>query len=695
MPELKTKRRKIGFGEILVGLIIIGAIIAIVVYALMGSNKVRKINSVTELYEELYEFEQKPVLDENGQVVKDENGNIIYDRIPIELKTNGKKIESLTVKGVTGNGNEDLYTIYGDYNDDNDDKHKGFTITVTKDVYNRIVEDYYKLYDAGNQNLFKLQTQEVKTFDWVALLSIIIPIVLVVVMFVILLKSSSKSNNQAFDFGKTKAKLSKKSNTTFKDVAGLDEEKEELVEVVDFLKNPKKYFDMGARIPKGVLLVGSPGTGKTLLARAVAGEANVPFYSISGSDFVEMFVGVGASRVRDMFKTAKASAPCIVFIDEIDAVGRQRGAGLGGGHDEREQTLNQLLVEMDGFAGNSGIIVMAATNRVDILDPALLRPGRFDRQIHISLPDVRAREEILKVHARNKRFSPRVNLTDVARRTPSFSGADLENLLNEAALLAARENCREIKIYHIDEAIDRVMMGPAKKSKKYTEAEKALVAYHESGHAVIGLKLKKAQVVQKVTIIPRGEAGGYNLMTPKEETFLETKQSLTARITGFLAGRIAEELVFNQMTTGAYDDFRRATAIARAMVTEYGMSSLGPIQYERNSHNVFLGRDYMADKNFSDQVALEIDQEVRKIIDECYAEGKAILVENRQLLDLLAKHLVEIETLTREDIEDLVNTGQLTWWEKKKAKMAEEEKANFVEAEVVEENQTENEEPTE
>ena len=444
-----------------------------------------------------------------------------------------------------------------------------------------------------------------------------------------------------------------------------------MVEIVDFLKNPKKYFDMGARIPKGVLLVGSPGTGKTLLARAVAGEANVPFYTISGSDFVEMFVGVGASRVRDMFKEAKRNAPCIIFIDEIDAVGRQRGTGLGGGHDEREQTLNQLLVEMDGFGTNSGIIVMAATNRADILDPALLRPGRFDRQIHISLPDVKAREEILKVHARNKHLSPRVNLLDVARRTPGFSGADLENLLNEAALLAARENCREIKIYHLDEAVDRVMMGPAKKSKKYTETEKALVAYHEAGHAVIGIRLKHASVVQKITIVPRGDAGGYNLMTPAEETFLQTKQTLTAQITSLLAGRIAEQLVFNQMTTGAHNDFQKATAIARAMVTEYGMSSLGPIQYERNSAQVFLGRDYMSDKNFSDQVALEIDNEVRKIIEECYKQGEELLKENRQLLDTLAKHLVEIETLTKEDIDELVNTGKLNWWEKKKAKMAE------------------------
>ena len=446
-----------------------------------------------------------------------------------------------------------------------------------------------------------------------------------------------------------------------------------MIEIVDFLKNPQKYFAMGARVPKGVLLVGDPGTGKTLLARAVAGEANVPFYTISGSDFVELFVGVGASRVRDMFKTAKQTAPCIVFIDEIDAVGRQRGTGLGGGHDEREQTLNQLLVEMDGFSGNSGVIVMAATNRADVLDPALLRPGRFDRQIHIGKPDLKAREAILKVHARNKKLSPKVNLADIARRTPGFSGADLENLLNEASLLAARENAKEVKIYHVDEAIDRVLMGPAKKSKKYSETEKALIAYHEAGHAVIGLKLKHANVVQKVTIIPRGVAGGYNLMTPEEETFLHTEVHLKAEITGLLAGRIAEKLVFDQVTTGAHNDFQKATYIARAMVTEYGMSSLGPIQYERNTGNVFLGRDYMTDKNFSDQVALEIDQEVRKIINDCYTLGEETLKENRKLLDLIAQHLVEIETLTKEDITELVETGKLGWWEKKKAKLAEQQ----------------------
>ena len=506
------------------------------------------------------------------------------------------------------------------------------------------------------------------TFDWGSVLLFVGPLILLVVLFFYLMKNAGSSNNKAFDFAKSRAKMSRKAEKTFNDVAGCDEEKEELVEIIDFLKNPRKYQEIGARIPKGVLLVGPPGTGKTLLAKACAGEAKVPFYSISGSDFVEMFVGVGASRVRDMFKTAKQNAPCIIFIDEIDAVGRHRGAGLGGGHDEREQTLNQLLVEMDGFQENSGVIVMAATNRVDILDPALLRPGRFDRNIRINNPDVKGRTAILKVHARNKKLSPKINLEDIAKRTPGFSGADLENLLNESALLAARENRREIKIYDIDEAIDRVMMGPAKKSRKYTEYEKQVVAYHEAGHAVIGIMLKNAATVQKVTIVPRGDAGGYNLMTPDEELFLQTKNGLVDSIVGLLGGRAAEELMANDITTGAYDDIKRATKIARAMVSVYGMSSLGPIQYEDSSHSVFLGRDYMSEKNFSDQVALEIDREVRKIVDECHAKAKQILAENKELLVRIASHLVDIETLTKEDIYELVNTGKLEWWEKKKAK---------------------------
>ncbi len=478
-----------------------------------------------------------------------------------------------------------------------------------------------------------------------------------VIMF--MFKSAQRGNNKAFDFGKSRAKLSKQEGISFEDVAGNDEEKEELVEVVDFLKSPAKYNEMGARVPKGILLVGPPGTGKTLLARAVAGEAGVPFYSISGSDFVEMFVGVGASRVRDMFQTAKKTAPCIIFIDEIDAVGRQRGAGMGGGHDEREQTLNQLLVEMDGFGPNSGIIVVAATNRPDVLDPALLRPGRFDRQITIGRPDVKGREAILRVHARNKRLAPEVRLEDIAKRTPGFSGADLENLLNESALLAARDNRKQIKMHDVDEATDRVMMGPAKKSKVFSPKERRVVAYHEAGHAVVGLKLENAEIVHKVTIIPRGEAGGYALMLPEEETYLQTKQDLLDRITGLLAGRVSEELTFNQVTTGAHNDFQKATAIARAMVTEYGMSKLGPIQYEQRSGNVFLGRDYNKDKNFSDHLARQIDEAIHEIISECYDRCRVVLQQNQDLVKLIAETLLEYETLTKEQIDELVEKGKL------------------------------------
>ena len=507
-----------------------------------------------------------------------------------------------------------------------------------------------------------------KSNVWMSVLISLVPSLIMFVLLLLIMRSIMKSqggNGGAFDFAKSTAKLNRSKTVTFNDVAGCDEEKEELVEIIDFLKNPRKYNEIGARIPKGVILFGPPGTGKTLLAKAVAGEAGVPFFSISGSDFVEMFVGVGASRVRDMFKTAKENSPCIVFIDEIDAVGRQRGAGMGGGHDEREQTLNQLLVEMDGFTGNTGIIIMAATNRPDVLDPALLRPGRFDRQITISNPDVLGREAILKVHARNKHLDQQVKLNEIAQRTPGFSGADIENLLNEAALLAARENRKVISTADIDEAIDRVMMGPAKKSKKYTEKERTLVAYHEAGHAVIGLRLEDASVVQKITIVPRGQAGGYNLMMPKEETYFRTKEQLLETITGFLGGRVAEEITFSDISTGASNDFENATKIARAMVTEYGMSDLGPIQYEQPNGSIFLGRDYLKDKNFSDQVALEIDKEVRTIIESCYEKAKQVLLENRELLKNIANYLLLVETLTKSDIDEINETGKLKWVDEK------------------------------
>ncbi len=510
----------------------------------------------------------------------------------------------------------------------------------------------------------------------------VLPLVILVVISYILFSKLASSNKGSMDFGKSRAKLSDdKHQAKFSDVAGLKEEKEEVKELIDFLRSPKKFQKLGARIPKGVLLVGPPGTGKTLLARAVAGEANVPFFYISGSDFVELFVGVGASRVREMFKDAKRSAPCLIFIDEIDAVGRQRGTGLGGGHDEREQTLNQLLTEMDGFGENEGIIIMAATNRPDVLDPALLRPGRFDRQVTVSLPDASEREAILKVHARNKILDKDVNIKNLSLRTPGFSGADLENLLNEAALLAVRRDKMAITMDEIDEATDRVLMGPAKVSRKITDKEKRLVAIHESGHAVIGIKLEDANEVHKITIIPRGVAGGYTMMLPREEKIaIMTKKELEAQIIGLLGGRVSEEMFLNEITTGASDDFKRATNIARAMVTEYGMSDLGPIQYEQKSEGVFLGRDYGKTRNFSDKVAHEIDEEVRKIVEECYKKAQKILKDNKDLVNLLADNLVEHETLTKEQIDSLVKTGKYVpeSSEKSLAELKEEAKAKGI-----------------
>ena len=496
---------------------------------------------------------------------------------------------------------------------------------------------------------------------WLDALLNTVPLVILIGATVFLFsKMNAGGNKQAFEFTKSKAKIEGNIKVRFKDVAGCDEEKEEVKEIIDYLKSPKKFADMGARIPKGVLMVGPPGTGKTLLAKAVAGEADVPFFSISGSDFVEMFVGTGASRVRDMFKKAQQTAPCIVFIDEIDAVGRQRGAGMGGGNDEREQTLNQLLVEMDGIGENKGIVIIAATNRPDVLDPALLRSGRFDRQITVSLPDKKGRTEILEVHARNKKLAPDVSLENLAKRCPGFSGADLENVLNEGAILAVRDDRKMITMDDLDEAIDRVMMGPAKKSKTYTPSEKKLVAYHETGHAIIGLKLENANIVQKVTIIPRGNAGGYNLMTPKEEKMMPTKTDFLAKITGYLGGRVAEELVFNEISAGASNDIQEATKIAKMMVRSYGMSKLGPIQYDDGSGNVFLGRDYTSGSNYSGEIAYEIDKEVRNIINECYERAKLIIQENRALLDLIANTLLEEETLTNEQIMNLVNYGKVS-----------------------------------
>ena len=497
-----------------------------------------------------------------------------------------------------------------------------------------------------------------KTNVLTEILAQVIPMFLLVGLCIYMFsKVSMASNNKAADYQKSRARLEGDIKVRFNDVAGCDEEKEEMQELIEYLVDPKKFTAMGARIPKGVLLVGPPGTGKTLLAKAVAGEADVPFYSISGSDFVELFVGVGASRVRDMFKTAKKTAPCIIFIDEIDAVGRQRGAGLGGGNDEREQTLNQLLVEMDGISENVGIVIIAATNRPDVLDPALLRPGRFDRQITVSLPDRNGREAILKVHARNKILSDNIDLGALADRTPGFSGADLENVLNEAAIMAVRNKHEKITMEDLDEAIDRTMSGPAKKSRKYSPKEKHLVSVHEAGHAVIGLFLESADRVEKVTIIPRGMAGGYNMMTPKEERFFLSKSDLEGRICGLLGGRAAEEIVLNEISTGASNDIERATKIAQAMVNAYGMSPLGPIQYAKEDGNVFLGRDYTTNKSYSDKVAAEIDQQVRVIINDAHKMAIDIINQHRDVLDNIVANLEKYETLTKEDIDYIVKNG--------------------------------------
>ena len=555
---------------------------------------------------------------------------------------------------ITPSGGAGIYELTGKLKDYKENE----TFSANAPIADETIKE---IYEGRTEYDFELKTKSdpSSSLFWSFVINVLPLVLLVGIGFFFISRQMGTAKN-SLDFGKSRARLTNdKDKVTFKQVAGLTEEKEEVAELIDFLKDPKKFQKMGARIPKGVLLVGPPGTGKTLLAKAVAGEANVPFYYISGSDFVELFVGVGASRVRDMFKQAKHNAPCLIFIDEIDAVGRQRGAGLGGGHDEREQTLNQLLTEMDGFGANEGIIIIAATNRPDVLDPALLRPGRFDRQVTVNLPDVKGREEILKVHAEGKTFARGIKLENIAKRTVGFSGADLENLLNEAALLAVRRNKKSITMAEIDEAHDRVLMGPAKVTKKYTEQEKKTVAYHEAGHAVVGIKLEGANEVQKITIIPRGSAGGYNLMLPKEETFLSTKKELLETISGLLGGRVAEELIFNEVTTGAHNDFEKATKIARAMVTEYGMSDLGPMQFEHQESSVFLGRDYNKSQNFSSKVAFEIDQEQRKIINECYERTKKIISENKDLLELIANTLLEYETITKEQLDYLVEHGHM------------------------------------
>ena len=574
---------------------------------------------------------------------------LTYDKFIQKL--NKEEITELTI--VT-RGSGYVYDVSGKLEGYSDNESFEATLPLSDQVMKKIVK-------ASDSQDFKLSVvPDPESSSLLVILINVLPIALLVVLAFWFFNKQMAGNKSSLDFGKSRARLNSDTNkVTFKDVAGLEEEKEEVKELIDFLKAPKKFQKLGARIPKGVLLMGPPGTGKTLLAKAVAGEADVPFYFISGSAFVELFVGVGASRVRDMFQQAKRTAPCLIFIDEIDAVGRQRGSGIGGGHDEREQTLNQLLTEMDGFGANEGIIIIAATNRPDVLDPALLRPGRFDRQITVNLPDIKGREEILAVHAKNKILADGITLKNLAKRTPGFSGADLENLLNEAALLAVRRNKSEITMSEIDEATDRVLMGPAKTSHKYSENDRRLVAYHEAGHAVIGLKLRNASDVQKVTIIPRGQAGGYNMMVPSEEKFCSTKTDLLEEITGLLGGRTAEEITFGEITTGAHNDFEKATKIARAMVTEYGMSDLGPLQFEQQSGSVFLGRDYNKPQHFSNEVANEIDMEMRKIINNCHKQAKEIITKNKDLLELIAETLLEYETLTKEQIDYLVENGHM------------------------------------
>lgn len=575
----------------------------------------------------------------------EQTDKIPYNEFRMELKDN--KVESVKVQF-----DNYTYTISGTLKDSK-------TFVTSAPASDFVVKE---ISDSNVVNEYLPMRRESL---WFSFLTTIIPFVIMFVLFFFLLNQSQGGGGKVMNFGKSKARLynDEKKRVTFEDVAGADEEKQELVEIVEFLKDPRKFSAVGARIPKGVLLVGPPGTGKTLLARAVAGEAGVPFFSISGSDFVEMFVGVGASRVRDLFENAKKNAPCIIFIDEIDAVGRQRGAGLGGGHDEREQTLNQLLVEMDGFGANEGIIIVAATNRPDILDPALLRPGRFDRQITVDRPDIKGREAVLKVHARNKPLTDNVRLDDLAKYTTGFSGADLENLLNEAALIAARRNRRDISMDEIEEAFDRVIVGTQKKSRVVSDKEKKTVAYHEAGHAVIGYYAENADMVHKVTIVPRGRAGGYVMMLPKsgEDQMNQTKTELLDKITGLLGGRVAEELFIGEISTGAYSDFQKTTNIIRRMIMEFGMSEkLGPLQFGSTQGTVFLGRDIGHEQNYSDAIAYEIDQEMQSMVNACYDRAKQLLTQYTDQVHLVAQALLTRETLDKDQIVQLLEKGEIT-----------------------------------